>query len=278
MRHWTRTGVFLAMASQLAAAALAEEVRQELKPLSGHGQIAVISDADGDAQLVVDGLVLLEDGVIYLDEPVVVGGVPVVTGLAGTGGNACGAAPFVLALPQGAAPALYGPIDSCREFAVQLQPEALVFSTDPLPSEPGEIWVWNPVTGLSEAEPEDFAADPTKGWEALPDLALAHPVEAMNLAPVLSALQAGLGPDYPAFAERISDLGSGDLVSGGYLGRACLKFTCDADWAVLYLDAATEQVFAIWQVGDEGVPRLWPADRAGWTEGALAVLDEIGAQ
>jgi hypothetical protein len=277
MRHWRRIGVSLALASQMAAAQ-AEEVRQELKPVAGHERIAVISDADGDAQLVVDGLVLLEDGVIFLDEPVMVGGVPVVTGLAGTGGNACGAAPFVLALPEGAAPALFGPIDSCREVTVRLQPEALVFSTEPLPSEPGEIWVWNPVTGLNEALPEEFAADPAMGWETLPDLALAHPVEAMKLAPVLSALQTGLGPDYPAFAERISDLGSGDLVPGGYLGRACLKFTCDADWAVLYLDASTERVFAIWQVEGEGGPRLWPADRDRWTAAALAVLREIETQ
>jgi hypothetical protein len=150
----------------------------------------------GSAALVVDGEVLHENGVIYLDEaPQTMGGVTVVTGVAGSGGNACGAAPFVLALPEGAAPALYGPVDSCREFSMQVQPEALVFATEPLPSVPGEVWVWNPAEGLTEAPPEDFSADSSAGWEALPRLAQAHPVEAMKLAPVLQALQAGLGAD-----------------------------------------------------------------------------------
>jgi hypothetical protein len=120
---------------------------------------------------VVDGEVLHENGVIYLDEAVqTLGGVMVVTGVAGSGGNACGAAPFVLALPDGAAPALYGPVDSCREFTMQVQPDALVFSTEPLPSEPGEIWVWNPVSGLTEALPEEFSADTGAGREVIPTL------------------------------------------------------------------------------------------------------------
>ena len=77
---------------------------------------------------------------------------------------------IVVALPEGAAPALYGPVDSCREFTLQVQPEALVFSTEPLPSEPGEVWVWNPATGLTEAAPEAFSADAAAGWEAVPSL------------------------------------------------------------------------------------------------------------
>lgn len=245
---------------------------QDLWPVAGR-QIAVTDDGMGGYALSVDGVVLLEDGAIFLDpESVMVGGVPVVTGIAGPGGNTCGAAPFVLALPVGAAPALHGPIDSCREFTVQVQPEALVFATDPLPALPGEVWVWSPVAGLSEARPEAFSAQAGLGWEALPGLAGAHPVDAMRVEPVLFALQAGLGADYPAFAERISELGSGDLVPGGYLGRACLKFTCDEDWAVLYLDAASRQVFAIWHVTGATEPRIWPTDTSLWPPEALVVL------
>lgn len=236
-------------------------------------ELEVRDDGMGSAALLVDGEVLHENGVIYLDETTQqVGGVTVVTGVAGAGGNACGAAPFVLALPEGAAPALYGPVDSCREFTLQVQPEALVFSTEPLPSEPGEVWVWNPVSGLTEASPEDFAADPGAGWEAVPTLAQAHPVEAMKLTPVLAALQAGLGADYPVFAERISDLGSGDLTSEGYLGQACLKYTCETDWALLYLHPATEGVFAAWHVEGEARPHVWPADTSLWPPEAMAAL------
>jgi hypothetical protein len=258
------------MAVLLAGTAAA----QDMMEVAGH-QVAVIEDGMGTDTLTVDGVALHENGLIFLDPAVqVVGGVSVVTGIAGSGGNACGAPPFVLAFPDGAAPQLYGPVDSCREFQMQVQPEALVFSTEPLPAVPGEVWVWTPVSGLTEAAPEEFAADAARGWEALDSLAGAHPVNAMKLAPVLAALQGGLGADYPAFAERISDLGSGDLTAEGYLGDACLKFTCDADWAVLYLHRDTEQVFAIWHVEGEVENRIWPADTTTWPPEAMALLRE----
>jgi hypothetical protein len=244
----------------------------EALTVAGHG-IEVKGDGISSAALIVDGEVLHENGVIYLDEVVqTVGGMTVVTGVSGSGGNACGAAPFVLALPAGETSQLYGPVDSCREFTVQVQPDSLVFSTEPLPSEPGEVWVWNPTTGLTEAAPEEFSADAAAGWATLPTLAQAHPADAMKLAPVLAALQGGLGVDYAVFAERISDLGSGDLTAEGYLGQACLKFTCAEDWAFLYLHAATEGVFAAWAVTGEDSPHLWPADTALWPAEAMVAL------
>lgn len=255
------------LAMLLGSAAMAQDLT-----VAGH-QIVVKDDGMGSAALLVDGEVLHENGVIYLDGATqTVGGVTVLTGVAGSGGNACGAAPFVLAFPEGAAPALYGPVDSCREFTIQAQPDALVFATEPLPSEPGEVWVWNPATGLTEASPEAFSADSTVGWEAVPTLKGAHPVDAMKLAPVLSALQAGLGADYPVFAERISDLGSGDLTAEGYLGQSCLKYTCETDWAILYLHPATQGVFAAWHVDGEEKPHVWPADTAVWPTEAMAAL------
>ena len=244
--------------------------------VAGH-QVEVKEDDMGSAALLVDGEVLHENGAIYLDDGTqTVAGVAVVTGASGSGGNACGAAPFVLALPEGAAPQLYGPVDSCREFTMQVQPEALVFTTEPLPSEPGEVWVWNPATGLTEASPETFAADSGAGWDAVPTLAGAHPVEAMKLAPVLAALQAGLGSDYAAFAERISDLGSGDLTAEGYLGQACLKYTCEADWAFLYLHPSSEGVFVAWHVEGEIEPHIWPKDTNTWPPEAMAALRAAG--
>ena len=254
-------------------AALAQDLT-----IAGH-VISVTGDGAGSAALVVDGEVLHENGVIYLDEATqAISGLTVLTGAAGSGGNACGAAPFVLALAEGAAPAFYGPLDSCREFTMQVQPEALVFATEPLPSEPGEVWVWNPATGMTEASPEEFSADVGAGWEAVPTLAQAHPVDAMKLAPVLGALEAGLGADYPVFAERISDLGSGDLTPQGYLGQACLKFTCGADWAFLYLHSATEGVFVGWHVTGEIEPHIWPADTNLWPAEAMDALRAAGGE
>ena len=89
---------------------------------------------------------------------------------------------------------------------------------------------------------------------------------------MLAALQAGLGADYPVFAERISDLGSGDLTADGYLGQACIKFTCDVDWALLYLHPATEGVFAAWRVDGEAELHVWPTDTSTWPAEAIAAL------
>jgi len=94
----------------------------------------------------------------------------------------------------------------------------------------------------------------------------------MKLAPVLQALETGLGAEYPVFADRISDLGSGDLTAEGYLGQTCLKFTCEADWAFLYLHPATEGVFVGWHVMGEIEPHIWPADTNTWPAEAMAVL------
>jgi hypothetical protein len=238
--------------------------------VAGH-EIVVTGEGFGEAGLQVDGVVLHENGVIYLD-PVVqdLGGLAVVTGAAGSGGNACNAAPFVLALPDGGAPQFYGPVESCAYLLPVVEAETLVFASDALPGYPGEVWVWTPGKGFAAGASRDFVA--TAGWDAFDSLADAHPADALAIAPALAALQAGLGPDYPVFAERISDLGSGDLTPMGYLGRACIKFTCDDDWALLYLDRESQGVFAAWAVAGTAEPRLWPADRGLWPEEARAAL------
>jgi hypothetical protein len=240
---------------------------------AGHS-ITVVDGADGERLLAVDGQVIHSNGLILIDPARhEVGGVTVVTGVAGPGGNACNAAPFVLALAEGGAPELYGPIDSCAALTmVDVQPEAIVFAAEPVPSEPGEVWVWNRTSGMTEALPVEFVPTEGAGWEQLDSLAGAHPADALALAPVYETLVAGLGPDYAVFAERISDLGSGDLTAEGYLGEACLKFTCGADFAVLYLHRETRQVYAIWHVMGEIENHIYPEDTTLWPAEAMAVL------
>lgn len=242
----------------------------ETLTVAGH-EIVISDDGKGAATLAVDGTVLHENGVIYLDPGQQdLGGLTVVTGAAGSGGNACNAAPFVLALPEGEAAQFYGPVDSCAYLLPSVEAETLVFKSDPLPGYPGEVWVWTPGKGFAAGAAVGFVG--SEGWEAFDSLAGAHPAEALKITPVLEALKAGLGPDYPLFAERISDLGSGDLTAGGYLGQACIKFTCDEDWALLYLDRASQGVFAAWAVAGTAEPKLWPADRSLWPAEALAAL------
>ena len=236
--------------------------------LGGH-HIEVNDGTAGGKMLFVDGALMLTGGVIWLQPGgAVVAGQTVVMGVAGAGGNACNAAPFVLTL--GDAPQVSGPVDSCANLEPQVQADAIIYRAEPLPSQPGEVWVWTPVAGFTTAEPEEFAA--TAGWDALDGLAGAHPADALAIAPVLAALQAGLGPDFATFAERMSGLGSGDLTPTGYLGQACLKLTCESDFAVLYLHKATRQVFAIWHVYGAFENRIWPEDTTLWPPEAMAVL------
>ncbi len=245
-------------------------VADETLTVAGH-EIVISGEVMEAQTLTVDGVVVQENGLIFLDPDLQdLGGLTVVTGAAGAGGNACNAAPFVIALPEGAAAEFDGPIDSCAYLLPVVEAETLVFKSDPLPGYPGEIWIWTPGKSFAPGAAVSFTA--SKGWEDFDSLAEAHPADALAIAPVLEALEAGLGADYPAFAERISDLGSGDLTTEGYLGQACLKATCDADWALLYLARDSQQVFAAWQSTGETEPHLWPADRALWRVEALAAL------
>lgn len=238
--------------------------------VGGH-DIAVTDDGAGMAQLMVDGAVMHENGVIYLDPgPVSLGDLTLVTGAAGAGGNACNAAPFVLALPESGAPEFWGPVDSCAYFTPTLADGRLVFAAEPMPGAAGETWLWTREGGFVPGPAVGFVAE--GGWDGLDRLAGAHPVEALGLAPVMQALQQGLGADYPAFIERIGGLGSGDLTAEGYLGSACVKLTCEADWAILYLHRETQQVFAIWHVYGEIENRIYPEDTNIWPEEAMAIL------
>lgn len=242
--------------------------------------VMVVDDPSGGSALLVGGQTLLTSGVIYLDpDPLIVAGVTVVTGVAGSGGNACNPAPFVLALPEAAPAELSGPVDSCAHLPIiDVDAQSITFAADPLPATPGEVWVWTRDTGLAADAARPFAAKPGLGWQELDWLAGAHPVDAFALAPVLEVLQTGLGPDFPAFAERISGIGAGNLTAEGYLGSACDKPTCEADWAILYLHRETRGIFAIWQVYGDTAPRLWPADRALWPPEALALLEWEAAE
>ncbi len=261
----TRLAGLGAVAVLFGTAVWAEELQ-----VAGH-RIGVAEDDLGGDTLLVDGTVMHQDEMILLDPaPQVVDGVTVLTGVAGAGGNACNAAPFVLALPDGAAPKFWGPVDSCASFSPALDGDRLVFTSEAVPGAAGESWVWTRAGGFAPGPAIGFVA--SKDWDAFDALAGAHPAEALAIAPVLEAMQTGLGADYPVFAERIPNLGSGDLTAEGYEGRACLKYSCEADWAVLYLHRASRGVFSIWHVEGEIEPHVWPQDTTLWPPEAMAAL------
>jgi hypothetical protein len=248
------------------------ETVQELHEVAGH-KVALVETDAGNKRLVVDGQPLHEDGLILLDPQATVAGETVLSGVAGAGGNACNAAPFVLLLPQGAPARLDGPLDSCAWLERQVQPGGLVFASEALPGVPAEIWTWTPAGGFAAAPPEEFAPDAAMGWDALPALAGAHPAKALKLAPVYAALQGGLDAAWAEFAERITGLGSGDLLPGGYRGEACIKPVCASDFAVLWVDEAGQGIYAYWRVDGKGW--VWPADTKTWPHWVAADLQTV---
>lgn len=248
-----------------AAGATAEELR-----VAGR-TVAVVTTADGLSALTVDGTAVLTDGLVLIDPfPRDVAGTAVVTGVAGPGGNACNAAPFVLTLRPLADPVLHGPIATCAYLEMKAGPSALAYTGEPTPDTPAEVWVWSPEAGFVAGAPVPFAADPALGWDRLADLAGAHPVEALKLGQVEAQLQASLGTGWDAFAERISGLGSGALTQDGYLGEACLKSDCATDWALLFLHRRSQSAYAAWAEG--GQVRLSPPDPGLWPEEAAAAV------
>ena len=135
-------------------------------------------------------------------------------------------------------------------------------------------WIWTAADGIVAGPTTPFAPDAGRGWEALAELADAHPADALRLEPVFRALETGLGQDFAAFEERIAGLGSGGMEGADYFGRACIKEVCDTDFAGIWLDAARREVFAWWRDDSDGALRIFPADRALWPAAALAKLAE----
>ncbi|WP_112309684.1 hypothetical protein [Pseudogemmobacter bohemicus] len=245
----------------------------------GEYEIGTRDNADFGADLTANGEVLLSSGLIFLDGTVEVAGQTVVTGLAGPGGNACDGTPFVVSLKDGK-PVADGPVDSCRWFEMTLQPDALIFHTDAFPGTPAEIWTWTPVSGLTEASPEEFTPKAGQGWEDFGSLAGAHPVDALGFAPVYQEMRAGMNPgDWDGLTAILSGLGSGDLVEKGYRGSACTKFVCEQEWAVLWIDQASQKAFAMWKAEADEMPKTWPADPGGWPDwvGEDAAASATGA-
>ncbi len=227
-----------------------------------------------DFVLTVDGHVVHTDGLILLDaDPQMIGNTTVITGVAGSGGNACGAAPFAIRIDAGAKPVVSGPVDSCREFDMTVGVDRITYTSTATPAEPGETWIWSPDDGFLTGPDIPFSADADLTWDDLGALVNLHPADALRIPGVLDLLQGALGPDWPLFAERMSGIGSGQMVNGGYLGTVCIKITCDSDDAVIFLDPATRQVFVIYHVYGEAGDRIWPQDLGVWPD----VMREIAA-
>lgn len=255
----------LGSAFALPFAAFAQDTPPDRLDLQGH-EVTRSENADFEQVISVDGVEVLKDGQVLLDGITEVAGQQVVTGISGAGGNACNSTPFVLSLKDGK-PVIDGPIDSCSWFEMTPQDGALIFHSEAFPGSPAEIWTWSPVSGLTEASPEGFTPKSDQGWENFASLDSAHPIDALGFAPVYAEVKAGMSAeDWDAYTGILAQLGSGDLVEGGYRGSACNKLICDTEWAILWIDQASQQAFTMWKGGDDEMPKTWPADPGSWPE------------
>lgn len=263
----------------LGLAALPCMAAAESWDLAGH-RVEIVEASEGGHSLTVDGAEVLSDWLIFADATQPLPGGAVLYGVAGAGGNACDAAPFALWLPEGKPAELSGPIETCSYLEARPIEGGVEWQSVSLPGRLTEHWQWTVEGGMLALEPTPFQPDAGRGWDDLPSLAGQHPVEALRLEPVYMALTEGLGEDgFQSFAERIAELGSGDLTGEGYQGEGCMKFTCDEDWAVLYLDSVSEQPFVIWKVSGEASYRIWPEKTDLWPPEAMAMLrDKAGQQ
>ncbi len=247
--------------------------------LAGH-RVEIVEASEGGYSLTVDGAEVLSDWLIFANDTQPLPGGAVLFGVAGAGGNACDAAPFALWLPEGKPAELSGPIETCSYLEARPIDGGVAWASASLPGRLTERWQWTVTEGLQALEPTPFQPDAGRGWDSLDSLAGQHPSEALRLEPVYKALSEGLGKaGFQAFAERISEHRSGDLTGEGYQGEGCMKFTCDEDWAVLYLDSVSRQPFVIWKVSGEASYRIWPEKTDLWPPEAMAVLrDKAGQQ
>lgn len=255
----------LALTTILAALPAVAEERASFA--LGPHQVTTAETEDYNTAVLVDGEKFHEDAQLLLDGSYEVGDIPAVVGVAGAGGNSCNAAPFVISLRDGK-PTFDGPIESCEWFTVTLEGDHLRFASDPLPGVDAEVWHWHAEEGFSHAPAEAFSPDPSTGWADLDKLAKAHPSDALKIAPAYAALSSAMSQeDWSLFTGILAQLGSGDLTAEGYAGSACHKAACDAEFAYLFLDRASERPFALW-TDQEGQIKTAPAraDFPAWVE------------
>ncbi|NPD16222.1 hypothetical protein HOY34_13555 [Xinfangfangia sp. D13-10-4-6] len=264
-RRSTRRGILAALLLSTPMMAFAENARPDSVDLGGH-IVTVTETEDFDQAVVVDGEPILTNGLIFLDGTVEVAGQTVVTGVAGSGGNACGGTPFVISLADGV-PKLDGPIESCSWFEMTASPDQLLFQTGAYPGLPAQVYSWTPASGLVDQGPKAFAPIEGQTWADFAWLAGKHPSDALGFAPVYAEFTSSMSAsDWDEYAGILVQMGSGDLIDQGYSGNACNKLACLSEWAWLWIDKDSQQAVAVWKNEGDEEPKSWPADRSTWPE------------
>jgi hypothetical protein len=244
----------------LASPAFAEEVGQlGGLPVQLNGDFGEMTLKVGDMDVITDYSLEIE-GISDIQ------GVPTLVGFAFSGGNACEGSNFIVALVDGK-PRLDGPIEVCGPTNFEGDESGIFFTTDAMPGQDGQSWNWSPTDGLTEGDPVAFAPDTALGWNELAAEMPTHPFDILYFAEIAAQIDALLGPNLSTYLERVEGLGSGDMHGEDFFGTACIKFSCEEDAAMMYLDASEKKVFLAWTTARQELPVMAPAEPE-WTDDA----------
>jgi hypothetical protein len=229
----------------------------------------------GDVVLKVDGTLKVETGAIYFERFDRLGDVDYFVGLAGTGGNACDAAPFIVSIPRGGIAKLFGPVESCAGVGLEYLDDRIVMREGGLPGADVNVWTWTPTDGISRVS-EKLGTDAGKGWATLWDRKVGHPSELLFNGEVTKTLEATAGDDWAEVRKQYDGLAEAKFVGDFFVSSSCVKEDCLQAGQFTALDLQTKSAFVALKPRG-GKVRVHPAVKE-WPATARQGLKEWASQ
>lgn len=245
----------------MASASAGKPVRWQPLELFGR-KIALIDTDDEGRQLEVEGKVVAENGVIALEKIGVIGQTGYAIGYAGSGGNACAPARFIIAFLPGKPARFDGPIGECQNVEFVNSGVGFVFEETSSYGN-GTRWVWLPETGFSAPQKTATAPDPMI-WQNALELKAQHPGLIFSYGTIAGRLAEMLGQDEATFKRLLDGVGSVDVEGDAVIGTSCLKLHCPDETAFYIVDVSKKQAYLAWKERDKPVAvrpevKAWPA-------------------
>jgi len=250
----------------LASPALADPISFEV-----FGHAFEIRGEPFQEELWLDGTKVHENGLLFVDQIGIVASTLVIVGTSATGGNLCGAAPFVVSFPSGGTPVFDGPVDTCAALAVTFEPNDVLFQGTPSPLGPGEQWSWHPGAGFVQEAPIAFVPRTESGFAAAAAGAIDHPFRLFEYGDTLELAEAMMGEERDEILTALSGPGASELRSTLYVGDACYPHNCPYAQTFVAADTTTDGLYMAWNLSGRVtvVPGI-----AEWPEAAAAALAE----
>jgi hypothetical protein len=213
--------------------------------------------------LKIDGRKVHTDAILRFDELVTIDGIPTLIGNSSNGGNACDGTPFMISFPANANPRFDGPIEACAYVQYQITAKNIVFSTNNIPGEGAERWVWTPAGGIRKLADEPFSLKAGTGWNALRERTFDHPADVFNNAEISKDIEHLLGDRFSEFEKIMVGTGSGQFKGSDFVASACTAHMCGMQEGIVFLSAEDRQVFAAWKPYNQNIVvfpsvKQWP--------------------